>query len=74
MSDSNRLILISVLKLPRVVGHLFKANLLVTINMWIRSSTSRAFAAKHSANSELDNCYRDYAQRNARELAELLGE
>lgn len=27
---------------------------------------------KHSANLELDNCFRDHAQRNARELAELL--
>lgn len=26
----------------------------------------------HSANPELDNCYRDYAQQNATELADLL--
>ena len=45
---------------------------LVMIKMSIRSTPSRASAAKHSANPRLDNCFRDYAQRSARELAELL--
>lgn len=27
---------------------------------------------KHSANPNLDNCHADYAQRNAKELAEML--
>jgi hypothetical protein len=37
-----------------------------------RSETTCESGIQHSASPGLDNCYRDYAQRNASELAELL--
>ena len=37
-----------------------------------RERRSLCNAIEHSANPDLDNCYRDYAQQNARELAGLL--
>ena len=45
---------------------------LVTINIEMRSRATWSFVVKHSANPKLDNCFRDYAQRNAKELADLL--
>ena len=44
----------------------------VTINMSLRSAPSSGSAVKHSAYPDLDNCHGDFAQRNARELADLL--
>ena len=45
---------------------------LVTINIAFSLSDDSMNASAHSAYSDLDNCYRDYAQRNASELADLL--
>ena len=45
---------------------------LVPIDMALRFDLTCEDAAKHSAIPELDNCYRDYAQQNARELAAIL--
>jgi hypothetical protein len=36
-----------------------------------RSAMNWKDGSEHSAHSDLDNCYRDYAQRKARELADL---
>ena len=45
---------------------------IVPINIAFRSAVSCGSTGKHSAQSNLDNCHRDYAQRNATELAGLL--
>lgn len=45
---------------------------LVLINIACRSSATCANGIWHSAYPKLDNCHADYAQRNARELANLL--
>ena len=45
---------------------------LVPINIARRSAAGWANAIWHSAYPDLDNCYQDYAQRNAKELATLL--
>jgi hypothetical protein len=37
-----------------------------------RSAMNWKDGSEHSAHSDLDNCYRDYAQRKARELADLV--
>ncbi len=45
---------------------------LVPINIGC-SLSHHLHAPSHSADPFLHNCYRDYAQRNARELADLVG-
>lgn len=45
---------------------------LVLINTTCRSGMTCGNSTWHNANPKLDNCYRDYAQRDARELADLL--
>lgn len=45
---------------------------IVPINIAFRSVATCGNAFKHSACPELDNCYRSYAQQNAKELADLL--
>ena len=49
-----------------------RGEMLVLINIAFRSATTCVNGIKHSAYPELDNCHRDYAQRNATELADLL--
>ena len=39
-----------------------------------RSALISVFAGEHAASGFTDNCYSDYAQRNAETLLELLGE
>jgi hypothetical protein len=39
-----------------------------------RSAPTGVFPGQHSVSPRLDNCYRDYGVRNARQLGELLGE
>jgi hypothetical protein len=44
----------------------------VRINIAERSALSCVSPAQHSAQSSVDNCYRDQAVTNARQLADLL--
>jgi len=45
---------------------------IVSINIEIRSAITCKNGIKHSAYPGLDNCYRDYAQQNAQDLADVL--
>jgi hypothetical protein len=43
--------------------------------MWPRRSHVRPIGgAEHCASGQTNNCYRDYAQTNARQLADLLAD
>jgi hypothetical protein len=44
----------------------------VPITFAVRSVPTRENAGQHSAQSSVDNCYRDQAVTNARQLADLL--
>lgn len=45
---------------------------LVAMNIARRSAVNCGNGILHTAHSDLDNCFRDYAQQNAKELADLL--